>query len=198
MADTLPFSQACENNRQPILEVLQQHLKRPGHLLEIGSGTGQHAAWLPARLPHIHWQPSDRSGQLPGIRAWLAQSEAGNVSSPIELDVAADWPEKRFDYLFTANTFHIMSAALVARCIEQTARQLTSSGLMLVYGPFSYNGEHTAESNARFDAMLRQRDPLSGIRDYHWIREEAGRHGLSPLADHAMPANNRMLVFTRR
>lgn len=197
MADTLPFSQACENNRQPILEVLSEHLKAPGRLLEIGSGTGQHAAWLPAHLPHIEWQPSDLPENLSGIRAWLQQAGLSNVAAPISLDVAGDWPEADFDYLFTANTFHIMSAQLVERCIEHAGQRLTPEGLLLVYGPFAYAGHHTAESNARFDAMLRQRDPLSGIRDRDWIESLAQSAGLRPIADHAMPANNRTLVFRK-
>ena len=197
MAEALPFSQACENNRQPILEVLQQHLQAPGRLLEIGSGTGQHAAWIPGQLPHIEWQPSDLATNLPGIRGWLLQAGLANVTDPLELDVAGHWPEGPFEYLFTANTFHIMSAALVERCIAQAAARLTPGGLLLVYGPFFYRQGTNADSNLRFDAMLRQRDPLSGIRDYHWVEQQASNNGLIPIADHPMPANNRILVFQR-
>lgn len=188
-----PFSQASENNKQPILEVLREHLREPGTLLEIGAGTGQHAAWLPAFLPHVRWQPSDLPDALPGIKAWLTEAPA-NVRPPMVLDVRGRWPEGPFDYIFTANTFHIMDADSVARCIREAAARLTTDGLWLVYGPFRYDGR-CSESNARFDEWLRQRDPGSGLRDYEWVAEQMAAAGLAPVADHEMPANNRTLVF---
>lgn len=192
-----PFSQACENNKGPILEVLRKHLKAPGRLLEIGSGTGQHAAWLAPRLPHIHWQPSDLPDALPGIGQWLAEAEGGDIARPLVLDVRGRWPDGPYDYLFTANTFHIMSADAVAHCIEAGAARLRPGGLFLIYGPFRYRGEYTSESNRRFDEHLRHRNPHSGIRDHEWIVTQMARQGLSPLRDHDMPANNRTLVFLR-
>lgn len=189
-----PFSQACENNKEPILAVLREHLGA-GSLLEIGSGTGQHAAWLPTFLPGIDWQPSDVGENLPGIRAWLEEGPA-NVRTPLELDVRGTWPDERFDSIFTANTFHIMDADSVWLCIKRAAGHLVCGGLFLVYGPFCYNGT-CADSNARFDAVLRERDPAMGLRDYEWIEECMKATGLDPVADHAMPANNRTLVFRR-
>ena len=198
MPEALPFSQACENNRGPILEVLQQHLLQPGRLLEIGSGTGQHAVWLAPRLPHIQWQPSDLPANLPGIRAWMAHQPAENIAAPLPLDVESDWPDGPFDYIYTANTFHIMSEDQVLICLQKLTAKLTEHGMLLVYGPFRYQGQHTADSNARFDTMLRQRDPLSGIRDYEWICDQATSFGLRPVADHPMPANNHTLVFRKK
>lgn len=173
--------------------MLQQHLKTPGRLLEIGSGTGQHAAWLPAFLPGIAWQPSDRADNLPGIRAWL-EDAGGDIRAPVELDVRGGWPDGNFDYIFTANTFHIMDTDAVRRCIEQASARLTENGLFLVYGPFCYE-RRCSDSNARFDQMLRERDPAMGLRDYEWIAQLMAVAGLDPEADHAMPANNRFLVF---
>jgi hypothetical protein len=166
-----PFSQACENNKEPILAVLREHLGA-GRLLEIGSGTGQHAAWLPTFLPGLEWQPSDIAENLPGIRAWLDEGPV-NVHTPLELD-----------------------ADSVRLCIGQAADHLRRDGLFLIYGPFCYNGT-CADSNARFDATLRERDPSMGLRDYEWIEACMGEAGLTPVADHAMPANNRILVFRR-
>lgn len=190
-----PFSQACENNKAPILEVLEQHLREPGRLLEIGSGTGQHAAWMSSRLPHIRWQPSDLPDALPGINTWLGDADNHNAAEPIVLDVRGRWPERRFDYLFTANTFHIMDADSVGTCIERGAAHLSDNGLFMVYGPFLYRGKPAAEGNIRFDAWLRRRDPRSGIRHFDAICERMLSAGLELERDHEMPANNRLLVF---
>ena len=213
-----PFSQACENNKGPILEVLQQHLQLSGnlpalslqnsvgrdtssdtyHLLEIGSGTGQHAAYFPQFFPHIHWQPSDVAEHLPGIRLWLEDSAQPNVAAPLELDVRSHWPEQRFHALFSANTLHIMSQSSAATCIAQGAAHLHDDGLFLLYGPFNYDGQFTSESNARFNDWLQARDPASGIRDFEWVETHMQQAGLSLLTDHSMPANNRLLVFQKR
>lgn len=192
-----PFSQACENNRAPILEVLQQHLKEPGTVLEIGSGTGQHAAWLPRFLPWLHWQPSDVAAHLPGIRAWLDEAQLDNVLAPLELDVSQHWPDQQFDALFSANTFHIMAWPLVQRCIREGAAHLRDHGWFLVYGPFNYNGQFTSDSNARFNDWLQARDPLSAIRDQEKVVAEMAAAGLALVQDHPMPANNRLLVFRK-
>lgn len=192
-----PFSQACENNKGPILEVLQQHLKEPGTLLEIGSGTGQHAAWLARFLPWLRWQPSDVAAHLPGIRAWLDEAQLDNVLAPLELDVSQHWPAQSFDALFTANTFHIMAWPLVQRCIREGAARLNDRGWFLVYGPFNYNGQFTSDSNARFNDWLQARDPLSAIRDQEKVVAEMAGVGLTLVQDHPMPANNRLLVFRK-
>lgn len=192
-----PFSQAAENNKAPILEVLKEHIREPGRLLEVGSGTGQHAVWLAPRLPGIHWQPSDRADALPGIRAWLDDSDANNVAPPLVLDVNGRWPDGPFDYIFTANTFHIMAMPAIERCLAQAGALLRPGGLLLVYGPFRYQGDYTSASNRDFDHWLHQRHPDSGIRDFEWLCERAGEARLTLVRDHAMPANNRLLVFAR-
>jgi hypothetical protein len=184
-----PFSEACERNRDPILAVLRRVLKECRKVLEIGSGTGQHAAYFAPALPHLAWQASDVAAHLPGIREWGVE--------PIELDVDGAWPPVDADAAFTANTCHIMSWPQVERMLEGLGR-IPSLRVFCVYGPFSYGGQHTSESNARFDAMLRARDPASGVRDIEAVVALARRCGLGMEEDNAMPANNRMLVFRRR
>lgn len=183
-----PYSEASERNRGPILEVLKRVFAGSKTVLEIGSGTGQHAAYFAPELPHLKWQPSDVAENLPGIREWGGE--------PIELDVDGAWPSLDADAVFTANTCHILSWPQVERLFGGVGR-MPSVKLFCLYGPFNYGGKHTAESNARFDAMLRARDPASGLRDFEAIVALAGRNGLALREDHAMPANNRLLVFGR-
>ena len=194
-----PFSQACENNKQPILEVLQRHLTAPGSVLEIGSGTGQHAVWFAGHLPHLQWQTSDLVENHPGIRAWLADYEGDNLDAPIALDVAArDWPLSEFDAVFTANTAHIMAWPEVLAMLDGVAQLLVPGGLLIIYGPFNYNGKFTSDSNARFNDWLREQAPHRAIRDFEQVRDECAARGLQLLEDVAMPANNRCLVFSKR
>lgn len=193
-----PWSEACERNRGPILEVLRGAFAGVTQVLEIGSGTGQHAVFFAAALPHLVWQPSDVAANLPGIAAWRDQSGLSNLRAPLELDVdAADWPVTAGDGLFSANTLHIMSWASVRNFFAGAGRLLEPGGVLAVYGPFSDDGRHTAASNARFDAFLRARDPSSGIRDFAAVCELAHAQGLCFVADHALPANNRTLVWRR-
>ena len=194
-----PFSQACENNKAPILAVLEQHLSRVSSLLEIGSGTGQHAAFFASRLPHLTWQASDLRHHLPGIRAWRQEADLPNLPPPLELDVNDwPWPVSGTEAVFSANTAHIMSWPSVTRLLAGVGRVLLPGGWFLLYGPFRYDGRHTSESNAAFDRMLRERDPDSGVRDVESVALHADRAGLEIMADHAMPANNRLLVWRRR
>ena len=181
-----PFSEASERNRDPILAVLKRVLANSRKVLEIGSGTGQHAAYFTAALPHLRWQASDVAGHLEGIRMWGVE--------PIELDVDKSWPALDADAVFSANTAHIMSWPQVERMFAGIAG-MASLRVLCLYGPFSYGGKHTSESNARFDAMLRARDPESGLRDFEAVRDLARRHGMVLVEDIAMPANNRLLVF---
>lgn len=190
-----PFSEASERNRAPILAVLQDVLARSTLVLEIGSGTGQHAAYFAAALPHLEWQPTDVAGHLPGIRQWT--DGIANVRAPITLDVDGPWPEVPADAAYSANTCHIMSWPQVERLFHGLGEMKTLE-VFCLYGPFSYGGKHTSASNASFDAMLRARDPLSGVRDAHAIAALAGAAGLSLAEDNPMPANNRLLVFRRR
>jgi SAM-dependent methyltransferase len=185
-----PFSEASERNRGPILAVLKRVFKGRKRVLEIGSGTGQHAAYFAAELPHLVWQASDVAEHLPGIREWIADP------APIELDVDKPWPGVTADAVYSANTCHIMSWPQVERLFEGigTIGSVTS---VCIYGPFNYGGRHTSESNARFDAMLRGRDPASGLRDFEAIAALALKNGMRVQEDNPMPANNRLLVFTR-
>lgn len=183
-----PFSEASERNRGPILAVLQRVFADAKLVLEIGSGTGQHAAYFAPGLPHLKWQPSDVAANLPGIREWGGE--------PIELDVDGAWPSLDADAVFTANTCHILSWPQVERMFAGVGG-MKGLKLFALYGPFNYGGKPTAESNARFDAMLRGRDPASGLRDFEAIVALAARHGLALQEDNAMPANNRLLVLKK-
>lgn len=193
-----PWSEACERNRGPILEVLRVAFADASRVLEIGAGTGQHAVFFAAALPQLVWQSSDVAANLPGIAAWRDAADLPNLLAPLELDVdAADWPVGAVDGLFSANTLHIMSWSSVRNFFRGVGRVLEPGGVLVVYGPFSYGGRHTAESNARFDAFLRARDPLSGVRDFDDVDALARTQGLALLADQLLPANNRALVWRR-
>lgn len=183
-----PFAEASERNRAPILAILKRVFKNSRRVLEIGSGTGQHAAYFAAELPHLVWQASDVAEHLPGIREWLADP------APIELDVDEEWPAVEADAVFSANTCHIMSWAQVQRMFAGIGK-IRSLKTFCLYGPFNYDGRPTSESNARFDAMLRGRDPASGLRDFEAVAALAEGAGLALEEDNAMPANNRLLVF---
>lgn len=183
-----PYSEACERNREPILAILRRVLKDARKVIEIGSGTGQHAAYFAPALPHLVWVASDVAAHLPGIREWGVE--------PIELDVDGEWPPLDADAAFTANTCHILSWPQVGKMFAGLGAIATLKTLCL-YGPFNYGGRHTSESNARFDAMLRARDPLSGVRDFEAIAALAKKQGMALREDNAMPANNRLLVFSR-
>ena len=186
-----PFSEASERNRAPILAILKRVFADRKHVLEIGSGTGQHAAYFAPELPHLVWQASDVADNLPAIREWVSHP------APIELDVDQPWPRVDADAVFSANTCHIMSWPQVERLFAGIGGLLPRDGVFALYGPFNYHGKHTSESNARFDAMLRSRDPASGLRDIDDITTLAGRVGLRLAEDNAMPANNRLLVFQK-
>jgi len=190
-----PFSQAADENRQVILEALKPYLA--GSVLEVGSGTGQHAVYFCSQLPALCWQTSDLEANLAGIRLWLAASGL-ELPAPLLLDACGTWPRRIYDTLYTANSFHIMGHAAVARCIAQGARCLSAGGHFAVYGPFNYAGSFTSASNARFDAMLKAGDPQSGIKDFEWLDGLARAAGMDLEADIAMPANNRCLVWKKR
>jgi SAM-dependent methyltransferase len=186
------FSEPSERNREPILAVLRRVFADRRRVLEIGSGTGQHAAYFAPELPHLVWQASDVAANLPSIREWVTQP------APLELDVNDPFPRVEADAVFSANTSHIMSWPQVERMFAGVGELLPPGGILALYGPFNYGGKHTSDSNARFDAMLRARDPASGLRDAEAIVALAARHGLVLAEDNAMPANNRLLVFRRQ
>ena len=193
-----PFSEACEQNKRPILTVLQQYFTGVSNVLEIGSGTGQHAVFFAAELPHLHWLTSEVAEHHPGISAWLEEAGLKNLAGPLELDVnRPDWPVNKVDAVFSANTVHIMDWPSVENMFAGIGRILQSGGVFCLYGPFNYRGGYTSESNARFDQWLKQRDPVSGIRDFEALNILAQQHGMTLLADHVMPANNRILVWQK-
>jgi SAM-dependent methyltransferase len=192
-----PFAQACEDNKGPILEVLAPLLTDACRLLEIGSGTGQHAAHFGGYLPHLIWQTSDVAENLPGVRLWLAEAGLPNLPPPIELDVTGDWPSGDYDAAFSANTVHIMGDAEVAALFAGLPKVLTPGAPFALYGPFNYGGRYTSDSNARFDHWLKTRDPGSGIKDRDHLAALGEAQGLPLTEDHPMPCNNRILVFRR-
>ncbi len=192
-----PFSLACENNKGPILDVLSECLSDCASVLEIGSGTGQHAVYFAKHLPHLCWQPSDLSHNLAGIRAWMDEYMLHNLKAPFSLDVDLEWPVDTYDAVFTANTLHIVSWAQVETMICEVSRLLTERGKLVIYGPFNYGYSYTSESNESFDQWLKARDPLSGIRDFEAVNALALKAGLTLRADYAMPANNRTLVWEK-
>lgn len=195
----LPFSPACERNRAPILAVLREHLGASTRVLEIGGGSGQHAEFFSAHLPHLHWQSSDRADYLPGLAARIAEAKRPNLPAPFELDVAHRelWPAQRFDAAYSANTLHIMGWSEVERFFALLGEALEPKSTLIVYGPFNYGGRFTSDSNAAFDAQLRADDPKRGIRDFEAVDALARAQGLVLAEDIAMPANNRCLVWTR-
>lgn len=195
MSEKRPYSVACERNRDPILGVLREHFGDRRHVLEIGSGTGQHAVHFAAALPQLTWQTSDLDSNLPGIRLWLEGSGLSNLPPPIALEVTGPWPDARFDAIFTANTLHIMSWPEVRALFAALPQVLTADAVLAVYGPFNYAGRFTSESNASFDAWLKQRSPHSGIRDFAAVDELARSIGFALVEDRSMPANNRTLVW---
>ena len=191
-----PYSESCEQNRQPILAVLSEVFADRRQVLEVGSGTGQHAVYFGAELPHLRWQTADVLPHHAGIRAWIEEAALPNVLLPLELDVnQPHWSSDRYDAVFSANTLHIMGWPEVQLFFQGVGQVLQPGGVLVVYGPFNYNGAFTSESNARFDVWLKQRDPASGVRDFEAVDAEARAQGLVLQRDIAMPANNRSLVW---
>lgn len=193
-----PFSESCVQNRDPILAVLHEVFADRSTVLEIGSGTGQHAVDFGTELPHLRWQTADVLPHHPGIQLWLDEAALPNVLPPIVLDVnQTSWRRGRYDAVFSANTLHIMSWSEVGQFFAGVGEVLEPDGVLVVYGPFNYNGAFTSESNARFDLWLKSRDPASGVRDFEAVDALARAQGLILQQDVAMPANNRTLVWRR-
>ena len=192
-----PYADSCDRNREPILEVLRERFADRRNVLEIGSGTGQHAVHFAAALPQVTWQTSDVDGNLPGIRMWLEEAALPNLPPPIALDVTGAWPDERFDAVFTANTLHIMGWPEVRILFAALPKVLASDAMLAVYGPFNYDGRFTSPSNASFDEWLKQRSPESGIRDFAAVDGLARSIGFALAEDRPMPANNRTLIWRR-
>lgn len=194
-----PFSPSCERNREPILGVLRDAFADRRNVLEIGSGTGQHAAFFAAAMPHLHWQTSERSEYLDGVQNWLDEAALANTRPPIAFDVGQDhWPASRFDAIFTANTLHIMAWSEVERLFARLPEIMSKDCIFAVYGPFNIDGQYTSESNAGFDGWLRQRGAHMAIRDLAAVDALAAAAGLQRIALHQMPANNFCVIWQRR
>ena len=193
---TYSVSEACERNKGPILEILSGALARSRKVLEIGSGTGQHATHFAAHLPHLVWQPSDTGDYLTGLRERISREGTPNLRAPLELDVRdLPWPVEPVDAVFTANTLHIMSWDAVKDLFRGIGAVMSEPGVLCIYGPFRYRGRFTSASNAEFDRYLRARDPASGIRDFEEVNTLSSEQGLALLADYPMPANNQFMIW---
>lgn len=197
-----PYSASCDQNREPILDVIQPLLthneKAKKSILEVGSGTGQHAVYFAEKMPHLIWQTSDQQAYHQGIKLWLDNAGLNNTPAPIALHVSNDtWPNKNFDVIFSANAVHIMAWENVVDFFENAPKLLSTGGLFILYGPFNYKQQYTSESNARFDSWLKQRDPNSAIRDFEALDKLAINANMTIKADHALPANNRVLVWEK-
>jgi SAM-dependent methyltransferase len=193
-----PFAESCANNRAPIQAVLEELFADRRRVLEIASGTGQHAVYFGQALPHLTWQTSELPGNHSGILAWLEEAGLPNVLPPVAIDVNDEhWPVQPVDAIFNANTVHIIAWPLVERLFAGIGRVLEPGGLLCLYGPFNYGGRHTAESNARFDVWLRNRDPGSGVRDFEALDRLARARGLVLCKDVDMPRDNHILVWRR-
>lgn len=194
-----PFSQACENNKDPIFAVLQEQLKCVSHVLEIGSGTGQHAIFFTQRLPHLTWQTTDQGEYFSQLKTLIEEENCASLPAPLLLDVSQPvWPVSHCELIFTANTLHIMPWHCVEKLFSGIQRSLQPAGHFYLYGPFNYCGKYTSSSNELFDLRLKSNNPLSGIRDIETIISLAEESELELVADHAMPANNRLLHFIKK
>jgi SAM-dependent methyltransferase len=192
----LPFSQACENNKDPILALISNYFNTPGRVLEIGGGTGQHATYFASNMPWLVWQSSDVPESVATLNLRLTTAALSNLPPAIALDVTQDALLLcQFDYLFSANTLHIMPESAVTDFFKFSSRVLLQGGILAVYGPFKYSGKFTSASNADFDLRLKNRNPVSGIRDFEHIASLAKSNGLQLLEDYPMPANNQMLIW---
>ena len=194
----LPFSAACERNKDPILEVLRKRFAGCGQVLEVGSGTGQHAVFFSAALPHLTWNPTEQLEYLPDLKSRVDADGPANLRAPALLDVRqAVWPVRHVDAVFTANTLHIMSWPEVTAFFSGVGSVLAAGGVLCIYGPFRYEGRYTSDSNRAFDLMLQERDAQSGLRDIKDISALAEQVGLRLDTDYDLPAHNRLLAFVK-
>lgn len=190
-----PFSQSCVENQEVILNAISSYLKKDTRVLEIGSGTGQHAVYFSSNFPRLCWQTSDLAEYLPGINAWIEEANLPNLTQAVELDVCARWPENKYNVIFSANTFHIMNQAQVQQCMLRCVNCMEPEACLIIYGPFNYNGSYTSTSNENFDHWLKSRDPESGIKHFEWVNQLAQDMNMQLVDDIEMPANNRILIW---
>ena len=197
-----PFSQACENNKAFILDIISRYFKAGSTVLEIGSYTAQHARYFAEHLPKVSWMPTEIESNFAVLRAGLetdlAGSVPGNIAPPFVLEVQMpQWPVQETENIFSANTLHIMAEKYVSEFFRGVGEVLKPGGHLCVYGPFKYNGAFTSDSNARFQEWLEAQDPVSGIRDFELVNALAEKAGLFLVEDHPMPANNQLLVWQK-
>ena len=196
--DRLPFSQACEKNKEPILKVLKEYISDQESLLEIAGGTGQHGEFFAKSFPNIVWQTSDLPDAVTDLNLRISEANLQNLPRALTLNVNdPNWNVKKYELLFTANSLHIMSEESVENFFSRIPDALQQSALVFIYGPLKYDGKFTTESNAEFDEWLKEKDRRSGIRDFEVISELAISAGFSFVADVQMPSNNQLLVFSR-
>ncbi len=193
-----PYAPSCEQNQQVILDNLKTLFISPGKVLEIGSGTGQHAVFFTQHLPHLQWYPGDLECEHAGMKLWFDELEHQRILAPLLLDVdEPNWPVDKMDYIFTANTTHIISSDQTEKLFKHAGDILKTDGLFVQYGPFNYKGQYTSESNAQFDVWLKQRNPLSCIKDFEVLQKLADVESMKLIKDIEMPANNRLLVWKK-
>jgi len=193
----LPFSPACERNKQPIWQALRQVLPQSGTVLEIGSCSGQHVEYFASQRLELRWQLSDRPEYLPGLKRRLQLANLDNIDTAVELDVLGQWPARVFDAVYSANTAHIMSWAAVCSMFRGVSQCLVASGAFCLYGPFNEKGDYTAPSNAAFDAQLRRENPQMGLRDIEALESLALDQHMVRKQQFRLPANNQLLVFVK-
>ena len=193
------YSPAADKNKSPILSVLSNYLKDADRVFEIGSGSGQHAIYMAASLPTIRWQPSDCPSVLPLLTENIEAYGTPNLSPPWEFDLASlsKLEKIEVDCVYAANVMHIVRESLGENLINWAGSALSQNGYMILYGPFTYDGQFTTPSNQDFDFWLKSRDPKSGVRSYEWVAELAAAAKLNLVNDHDMPANNQCLVYQR-
>lgn len=193
----LPFSQACENNKQAIIEIIKPLFLGDCLVLEVGSGTGQHGEYFARMMPELRWQLADRPEYQSSLMLRQQLSGSNNLLAPLCLDVDSPLPIEKADHVFSANTVHIMAWPQVERLFTAVQSVLKPAGYFCLYGPFNYQGQYSSDSNANFDQWLKARDPASAIRDFEKISDLARNAGLDFQCDHTMPANNRCLVWRK-
>lgn len=194
-----PFSEACERNKSPILEAIRPLLTQTQSVLEIGSGTGQHAVHFASQLPHLTWYASDQVHYHAGLQLWLTEAHLPNLKGPLTLNVSqAQWPDLAVDAVFSANTLHIMGWAEAAALLQGVAQLLPSGGQLLVYGPFNHKGQYTSPGNANLDQWVKENFPAGGIKDLAEIQDLASQKGFDWVQTTPMPANNQLLHWVRR
>jgi len=191
------YSSSCVQNQEPILKIIKPLLLEKHTVLEVGSGTGQHAVFFAGQMPHLNWQASDQAQYLSSINAWADEAKLNNTPPAINLDVTQAWPALEFDVIFSANTTHIMSWEMVVDFFQGVGESLGENGLFILYGPFNYHQQYTSQSNADFDMWLKNRDPNSAIRHFEALMELAKQAELTLLKDYEMPANNRILCWQK-